>query len=140
MEMLKGGKFKFGRVNFANGDMVGHTGVMQAAIIAVETVDQCVGELLQEIDALEGIAVVTADHGNSDEMFTIDKKGNREVKTAHTLNPVPFAIYDPGYQGEYEMAHLKARGLANVAATLLNLLGYQKVTDYEPSLIKMKDF
>jgi len=140
IEMLKGGKFKFGRVNFANGDMVGHTGVMQAAIIAVETVDQCVGELLQEIDALEGIAVVTADHGNSDEMFTIDKRGNREVKTAHTLNPVPFAIYDPGYQGEYEMAHLKARGLANVAATLLNLLGYQKVTDYEPSLIKMKDF
>jgi 2,3-bisphosphoglycerate-independent phosphoglycerate mutase len=71
-------------------------------------------------------------------MFTIDKKGNRKVKTAHTLDRVPFAIYDPSYQGEYGMASLKKPGLANVAATLLNLLGYQKVIDYEPSLIKMK--
>lgn len=138
IEMLKGGEFKFGRVNFANGDMVGHTGVMPAAIIAVETVDRCVGELLREMERLEGIAVVTADHGNSDEMFTLDKAGNRKVKTAHTLNPVPFAIYDPGYEGEYEMAHLKGPGLANVAATLLNLLGYQQPKDYAPSLIKMK--
>ena len=139
IELLKSGEFRFGRVNFANGDMVGHTGVLEAAIVAVETVDQCIGELLKLIEELAGIAVVTADHGNSDEMFTVDKKGNKKVKTAHTLDPVPFAIYDPSYDGEYEMANLERRGLANVAATLLNLLGYEKVEDYEPSLIKMKE-
>ncbi len=137
IEMLKSEAFRFGRLNFANGDMVGHTGVMEAAIIAMETVDRCVGELLEVIEALNGIAVVTADHGNSDEMFTIDRNGKREVKTAHTLNPVPFAIYDPAYNGEYEMADLERPALSNVAATLLNLLGYEKVEDYDPSLIKM---
>ena len=137
-EMLKGGGYRFGRMNFANGDMVGHTGVMPAAIIAVETVDQCVGELLETIRDLEGIAVVTADHGNVDQMFSIDKAGRKKTKTAHTLNPVPFAIYDPGYKGEYEMAHLQRPGLSNVASTLLNLLGYGKVEDYDPSLIAVK--
>jgi 2,3-bisphosphoglycerate-independent phosphoglycerate mutase len=137
-EMLKGGEYRFGRINFANGDMVGHTGVMPAAIIAVEAVDQCVGELLETIRELEGIAVVTADHGNVDQMFSIDKEGRKQTKTAHTLNPVPFAIYDPGYNGEYEMAHLERRGLSNVASTLLNLLGYEKVKDYDPSLIVIR--
>ncbi|HIC85257.1 MAG TPA: 2,3-bisphosphoglycerate-independent phosphoglycerate mutase, partial [Desulfobacterales bacterium] len=127
-----------GRVNFANGDMVGHTGVMEAAILAVETVDSCVGRLIDEVIGLEGIAVVTADHGNSDEMFTIDAQGRRKPKTAHTLNPVPFVIVDSGYSGEYEMASLEKRGLSNVAATLLNLLGYEKVKDYDPSLITFK--
>ncbi len=138
-EMLKEGGYRFGRINFANGDMVGHTGVMPAAIIAVETVDHCVGELLETIRDLEGIAVVTADHGNVDQMFSLDKAGRKKTKTAHTLNPVPFAIYDPGYNGEYEMAHLERPGLSNVASTLLNLLGYEKVEDYDPSLIRMKD-
>ena len=137
IDMLKSGKYSFGRLNFANGDMVGHTGIMEAAIVAVETVDHCVGELLKVVEELGGIAVVTADHGNSDEMFTIDKNGDRKSKTAHTLNPVPFIIFDPAYDGEYEMADLERPGLANVAATLLNLLGYEKVKDYEPSLINL---
>ncbi len=138
IEMLTSKKYRFGRLNFANGDMVGHTGIMEAAIIAVETVDQCVGELLNVIEELEGIAVVTADHGNSDKMFTTDKNGVRVPKTSHTLNPVPFAIYDPGYNGEYEMADLERPGLSNVAATLLNLIGYEKVENYDSSLIKIK--
>jgi len=138
IEMLKSGKYRFGRLNFANGDMVGHTGIMDAAIIAVETVDQCLGDLLRVVEELGGIAVVTADHGNSDEMFSENREGQRKVKTAHTLNPVPFAIYDPGYKGEYEMVHPEKPGLSNVAATLLNLLGYEKVEDYDPSLIHMK--
>ncbi|MBW1702197.1 MAG: 2,3-bisphosphoglycerate-independent phosphoglycerate mutase [Deltaproteobacteria bacterium] len=137
IEMLKTGKYRFGRLNFANGDMVGHTGNLEATVTAVETVDRCVGELLEVIEALEGIAIVTSDHGNSDEMFTIDENGQKKVLTAHTLNPVPFAIYDPGYNGEYEMAFLKKAGLSSVAATLLNLLGYEKVNDYDPSLIRM---
>ena len=137
IEMLKRGGYRFGRLNFANGDMVGHTGVMEATVIAVETVDQCVGELLEVVKELEGIAVVTADHGNADEMFTIDEQGRKKNKTAHTQNPLPFVIYDPGYKGEYEMADLENPGLSNVASTLLNLLGYQKVEDYDPSIIKM---
>lgn len=135
IDLLKTGSYRFGRLNFPNGDMVGHTGVMDAAIIAVETVDKCLGELLAFIEEMDGIAVVTADHGNADEMFTIDKKGAKSIKTAHTLNPVPFIIYDPACQGEYRMADLKARGLSNVAATLLNLLGYEKPDEYDPSLI-----
>ncbi len=137
IDMLRGGEYRFGRLNFANGDMVGHTGVMEAAVAAVETVDRCVGELLEAVRELEGIAVVTADHGNVDEMFTLDK-GRRKAKTAHTLNPVPFAIFDPCYDGEYLMADLERPGLSNVAPTLLNLLGYEKVEEYDPSLIRLK--
>jgi 2,3-bisphosphoglycerate-independent phosphoglycerate mutase len=137
-EMLKQGTYRFGRLNFANGDMVGHTGVFQAAVTAVETVDQCVRDLLEVIRQLEGIAVVTSDHGNADEMFTIDSKGEHKTKTSHTLNPVPFAIYDPLYQGEYVMADIERPGISNVASTLLNLLGYEKVGDYDPSLIRMR--
>ena len=134
IELLKSGKFRFGRLNFPNGDMVGHTGNLQAAIIAVETVDECVGNLLKVIDELKGIAIITADHGNSDEMYT-EKDGVRTPKTAHTLNPVPFVIYDPQYNNEYQMAEVKNPGLSNMAATILNLLGYEKVEDYDNSLI-----
>ena len=103
----------------------------------LQAVDQCVGRLLAVIRELGGIAVITADHGNADQMFTIDKKGVKSVKTAHSLNPVPFIIYDPLYLGEYRMADLKEKGLSNIAATLLNLLGYEKPEDYDPSLIEM---
>ncbi|MBF0459537.1 MAG: 2,3-bisphosphoglycerate-independent phosphoglycerate mutase [Nitrospirae bacterium] len=135
IEMLESGKYKFGRLNFANGDMVGHTGVMEAAITAVETVDECVGKLLNVVEKLDGIVVVTADHGNSDEMYVI-KKGKKSVKTSHTLNRVPYIIIDFGYKGEYKMAELDKRGLSNSAATLCNLLGYDKPEKYDPSLIK----
>jgi len=135
IKLLKSGHYRFGRTNFPNGDMVGHTGMTEAAVIAVETVDQCVGELLTAVKDIGGIAVITSDHGNADEMFSIDKKGAKSVKTAHSLNPVPFIIYDPGYQNEYRMADLKEKGLSNIAATLLNLLGYEKPEDYDPSLI-----
>jgi 2,3-bisphosphoglycerate-independent phosphoglycerate mutase len=135
IEYLKSGEYKFGRLNFANGDMVGHTGIMEAAITAVETVDECVGKLLKVVEELDGIAVVTADHGNADEMFTVSK-GKKSVKTAHTLNPVPFFIVDKNYNGEYVMADVENPGLTNIAGTLLNLLGYENVEDYDKSLIK----
>jgi len=135
IELLDSGKYRFGRVNFANGDMVGHTGVMEAAIVAVETVDACAGRLIETVRGLGGITVITADHGNSDDMFSV-KNGRKQVKTAHSLNPVPFWIVDSGYDGEYEMAEVENPGLSNVAATLLNLLGYEKPEDYDPSLIR----
>lgn len=135
IEMLETGTYRFGRLNFANGDMVGHTGNFEAAVTAVEAVDSCLGQLLEVIQGSGGVAVVTADHGNSDVMFSVTREGKRIPKTAHTLNPVPFAIFDPCYKAEYLMAALKKPGLSNVAATLLNLLGYEKPEDYEPSLI-----
>ncbi len=138
IELLKSGRYRFGRLNFANGDMVGHTGIIPAVVTAVETVDACVGRLLEVVKELNGVAVITADHGNSDEMFTVNKKGQREVRTAHSLNPVPFWIVDFGYRGEYEMAAVENPGLTNVAATLLNLLGYEKPAEYDPSLIRFK--
>ena len=134
IELLKTGKYRFGRINFPNGDMVGHTGNLEAAIIAVESVDECVGKLLKVIEELNGIAIITADHGNSDEMYT-EKDGVKTPKTAHTLNPVPFVIYDPQYNKEYQMAEVKNPSLSNMAATILNLLGYEKVEDYDESLI-----
>jgi len=136
-EMLKSGKYIFGRLNFPNGDMVGHTGVMEAAIIAMETVDEFVGKLIDVVTELNGVVLVTADHGNADMMW-YEKNGKRYVHTAHTLNPVPFAIVDPLYNGEYEMADIREPGLANVAATVFNLLGFEKPDDYEPSLIRFK--
>ena len=136
-ELLKSHNYKFGRINFPNGDMVGHTGNLDAAIIAVETTDECVGKLLKVIDETNGVALITADHGNSDEMYT-EKNGVKTPKTSHTLNPVPFIIYDPQYNNEYEMSDVKNPGLTNIAATILNLLGYEKVEDYDESLIKFK--
>ncbi len=135
IELLKSGKYKFGRLNYPNGDMVGHTGVPPAIITSVEAVDQGIIKLLAVIKELKGICVLLADHGNADEMFTV-KNGKRIVSTAHSLNPVPFIIVNPEYNGEYEIADLKERGLANVAATLFNLLGYEQPKDYAPSLIR----
>lgn len=137
IELLKSGKFRWGRVNFANGDMVGHTGNFDAAVFSVELVDKCVGDLLQVIEELDGIAIITADHGNADEMYTVSK-GIKTPKTAHTLNPVPFIIFDPSFKGEYKIAELENTGLTNIASTLLNLLGYEKVEDYDESLISFK--
>lgn len=135
IELLRSGKYRFGRINFPNGDMVGHTGVMDAAIVAMETVDAMVGRLIDVVKELNGIVVVTADHGNSDEMWT-EKNGVRTPKTSHTLNPVPFIIVDTDFKNEYKMADIANPGLSNIAATLLNLLGYEKVEDYDDSLIK----
>jgi 2,3-bisphosphoglycerate-independent phosphoglycerate mutase len=147
IEVIEGGEFPFIRLNFANGDMVGHTGNLEAAVIAAETVDLCLKRLLHAVRERSGIALITADHGNLDEMFETDKKGNFKIdpktgipesKTAHTLNPVPFIIYDPGYNKEYELAEPENPGLGNVAATVLALLGFEAPEGYLPPLIRMK--
>jgi len=143
---LKTGKYQFARLNYANGDMVGHTGDMRAARLAVETVDLCLARLLATIEQLGGIAIVTADHGNADEMYEMDKKGNVKMeggkpksKTAHTLNPVPAIVFDPSFKNEYALdADVKKPGLANLAATTLMLLGYKPPADYERSLIAFR--
>ncbi len=126
------GKYKFIRVNFANGDMVGHTGLKSAAMIAAETVDECVKEVVELVETLNGIAIVTADHGNLEDM-------SGKWQTSHTTNPVMFAIIDSGYNGEYFINEkLENPGLGNIAATILNLLGYESPADFMKSLIAFK--
>lgn len=140
---LSSGKFRHARLNYANGDMVGHTGRRDAAVIAVEAVDLQIGRLIPLIQKLEGALIVTADHGNADEMFELDKtgkpkldeKGRPRTRTSHTLNAVPFHVFAPGRELRIRR-DLGARGLANLAATLLHLLGYQAPEDYQPSLLE----
>ncbi|MCL4131416.1 UNVERIFIED_CONTAM: hypothetical protein GTU68_013641 [Idotea baltica] len=135
IELIERGDFQFGRLNIANGDMVGHTGDLAAAIKAMEVVDECVAKLLEAIKANNGILLYTADHGNADIMYT-EKNGIKSPKTSHTLSPVPFAIFDPNYNGEYRLNPPSDAGLTHIAATALNLLGFVAPEDYQPSLIK----
>jgi len=147
IEALNSNKYDFIRLNFPNGDMVGHTGNLEAAIIAAEVVDLCIGRLLKAINDTQALAIITADHGNLDEMFEkdtktgaikIDKKtGKPQPKTSHTLNPVPFIIYDPQFNGEYILTPQTNQGLAHVAATICTLLGYHPPEEYYPSLITL---
>lgn len=138
--------YGFARINYPNGDMVGHTGVFEATRMGVEAVDLVLGRLLPVIKQLGGVALITADHGNADEMFEMDKtggvkteNGRPKAKTSHTLNPVPFIVYDPAHAGRYTLRSDIARpGLANIAATALDLMGYLAPQGYEPSLIQWK--
>jgi 2,3-bisphosphoglycerate-independent phosphoglycerate mutase len=135
IDLLRSGEYRFGRLNFPSGDMVGHTGNLDATVAAMTVIDECMARLMAVVEELDGVLVYTADHGNADIMYT-EHDGVRSPKTSHTLSPVPFAIFDPNYDGEYHMAPPPAPGLANVAATLFNLLGYEAPADYEPSLIR----
>jgi 2,3-bisphosphoglycerate-independent phosphoglycerate mutase len=146
---LRTGRHRFARVNYANGDMVGHTGQFEATVIAVEAVDLQLERLRRVVEELQGILVVTADHGNADEMFQRDKHGRVQrdpgtgrpvVKTSHTLNAVPFLIHDPARGDHYEIDPDRARaaGIANVTATVLELLGFVPPADLEPSLLRFR--
>lgn len=146
---LRTGAHRFARLNYANGDMVGHTGDRDATVVAVETVDLMLGRLMTAVSELGGVLVVTADHGNADEMYQRDKKGAVQrdpktgapvVKTSHTLNPVPFTIFDPARGDRYEIdaARCEGRGLASVTATCLELLGLQAPSELAPSLLRIR--
>ena len=141
---LKANPYGFARLNYPNGDMVGHTGNFNSTRMAVEAVDLALGRLLPTIKQLGGIALITADHGNADEMYEVDKKGAVKVengkpkaKTSHTLNQVPFIVYDPAFNNEYAIdPTVAAPGLANVAATALDLMGYRAPEDYARSVLR----
>ncbi len=146
-QALRSGRYKFLRVNFANGDMVGHTGSLEAATLAVQAVDEAVGRLAAVVDELGGTLVLTADHGNCEQMFAVEKQSGKPIAgpggtykplTSHTLNPVPFVVHGAN-SGCFELNKGGADpGLGNIAATLLMLLGYQKPEDYLDSLLKLK--
>ena len=128
---MASGKFQFLRCNYPNGDMVGHTGVMEAVVTAMECVDAGLKQILDAADKYGYTVLITADHGNADQM-TETKKGKTSVRTAHSLNPVPFIIYDKDHdwvikEGSY--------GLANVAPTIVKMMGLSIPDCWEQSMV-----
>lgn len=147
IDAIKSRKYKFLRVNYANGDMVGHTGNLKASIEAVEALDENVARLLKAVEQNGGTMVITADHGNCDQMYEIDKDmisikasvgGSQMVKTSHTLSPVPFILVGTDSDKFKLNNQLEKPGLGNIAATLLTLLGYYEPPDYLPPIVVPK--
>lgn len=147
VEAIESGTYRFIRLNYPNGDMVGHTGDLLAVEISVEAVDLCIGRLMKAVKKAEGILIVTADHGNADEMYEVDKKtgelkrdketGEPKSKTSHTLNPVPFYVYDPSDGARFRLSSHTDLGITSLAATSLKLLGYECPNDYDPSIVEV---
>jgi 2,3-bisphosphoglycerate-independent phosphoglycerate mutase len=144
VEAIGSGQYRFIRLNFANGDMVGHTGVYQAAQLAVETVDLCLGRIMAAVRAAKGILVVSADHGNADDMYEHDKSGKvktdpdsgrPKAKTAHSLNPVPVHVYAPAESAKIRIADCRGLGISSLAATCLQLLGFEPPEGYDPGVV-----
>ena len=148
IECLESGKYRYLRVNFPNGDMVGHTGSLAATRCAMEALDLQLGRLLPVIDRLGGAALITADHGNADEMYETDKKGNLKVgkdgaykaKTSHTLNRVPCIVYDntEAAKSYTVKADNGSFGLSAVAATMVNLMGFEAPAMWDEGIIEIK--
>lgn len=147
IETIESGNYPFIKLNFPNGDMVGHTGVYKAVIESMEAMDLQIGRILKAVENAGGILVLTADHGNADDMYEHDKKtgevihggtGNPKAKTSHSLNPVPCVIFDPSYEGEYSKELNEGLGISSIAATCMNLLGFVAPEDYDKSIITFK--
>ncbi len=148
IDALRSGKYPCLRVNFPNGDMVGHTGSLAATICSLEAMGLQLGRILAVVDGMKGVALITADHANADEMAEMDKKtgapkknkdGSYKAKTSHTLNPVPCIVYDNFYTDAYTVKEDKGTfGLSNVAATAVNLLGYKAPAMWDESIITLK--
>jgi len=131
LEAMASKRFSFIRCNYPNGDMVGHTGVMEAVVYAMECVDNGLARIIEAADKYGYTVLITADHGNADQM-TETKKGKTSVRTAHSLNPVPFIIYDKDrdwtiLEGSY--------GLANVAPTIVKMMGLTAPECWEKSMV-----
>mgnify|MGYP000913121821 CR=1 FL=1 len=145
LEAIASGKWDLIRLNYPNGDMVGHTGVYSAARIGVETVDLCLGRLIPAIKAAGGILLVTAAHGNAEEMYEFDNKtgkpkrnedGRPKAKTSHTCNPVHCIVYDPTGKDSIRFnPDVPSPALTNIAATCFQLLGLTPPDIYDPALL-----
>ncbi len=149
IKALRDGQYTYYRVNFPNGDMVGHTGSLAATRCSMEALDLQLARILKVVDELGGVALITADHGNADEMYEMDKKtkqpkadknGNFKAKTSHTLNPVPCIIYDnTDAKNHYSVKTDNGSfGLSNVAATMVNLMGYKAPEMWNESIIDVE--
>ncbi len=147
IECIESGEYRYLRVNFPNGDMVGHTGSLLATRCSMEALDLQLARILAAVDKAGGVALLTADHGNADEMYEMvkktgapkaDKNGNYKAKTSHTLNPVPCIIYDNFYADKYTVKKDEGKfGLSNVAATMVNLMGYEAPSVWDESIIEI---
>ena len=147
IEAIKSGRYQHIRLNFPNGDMVGHTGVFNAVVCSMEAMDLQIGRIKQAVEETGGILCITADHGNSDDMYEHAKDGSvkqnndgsPKAKTSHSLNPVPAIIYDPEYKGEYDQSALNSGlGISSWPATIMQLMGFVPPADYDRSLINLK--
>lgn len=142
---VESGKWDLIKLNFPNGDMVGHTGVFEAVVCSMEAMDLQIGRIWDAIRKAGGVMVVTADHGNADDMYEhgkdgslkLKKDGEPKSKTSHSLNPVPCIICDSAYNGEYSKELKTGLGISSIPATLMNLLGYDAPEDYDPSVITL---
>jgi 2,3-bisphosphoglycerate-independent phosphoglycerate mutase len=147
VEAIQNNQYDFIRLNYANGDMVGHTGIPQAVEIAVETVDLCLARLVRAAKNVDGILVVSADHGNSDDMYECDyktgeviydeKTGKPKTRTAHSLNPVFAYVYVPDGSIKMKLSPHTDLGISSLAATCLTLLGFEPPEDYTPSIVEI---
>jgi 2,3-bisphosphoglycerate-independent phosphoglycerate mutase len=145
IDAILGGTYGFIRLNYANGDMVGHTGNIQAVEIAVEAVDLCIARLVKAVKKANGILVVSADHGNADDMFECNSKtgetiydektGQPKPRTAHSLNPVFAYVYEPTGSVKMKLSNHQDLGISSLAATCLTLLGFEPPEDYTPSIV-----
>ena len=133
IEALKSHQYGFLRVNYPNGDMVGHTGSLPATICSMEALDIALTRLLKVAKEEGYIVLITADHGNADEMLEKNKKGQLQVRTAHSLNKVPFIIVDDDNKYEFVEGEF---GLANVAPTVAKIMDLQAPASWEKSMIK----
>jgi 2,3-bisphosphoglycerate-independent phosphoglycerate mutase len=147
VEAIASGDYEFIKLNYPNGDMVGHTGNYEAVVASLEAMDLCIARLRDAVKKAKGILVLTADHGNADDMYEHKKDGSvlvdsasgkPKAKTSHSLNPVPLIIYDPDYQNDYDKALNEGLGISSVGALCLNLLGFQAPDDYDKSIINVK--
>ena len=145
VDAIKSGKYGFIRCNYPNGDMVGHTGIYQAVQVSMGALDLCLERVYNAVKKAGGILVVTADHGNADDMYEHDKKGEVKYnkdgspkrKTSHSLNPVPCFIFDPESKGEYSPVLNPGLGISSIATTCMELLGFVPPADYDKSIVDM---
>jgi len=142
VELIESGEYGFGLINFANADMVGHCGRMDAAIRAVEAVDAAVGRIVAAVEAAGGAALITADHGNAEEMMVHTDHGD-EPCTRHSTNPVPCILFDAAWRGGYHLRQPRpdddvqhTPGLSHLAASLFVMLGMPPPADMNPPLIE----
>ena len=143
---IESGKWDFIKLNYPNGDMVGHTGVFEAVVCSMEAMDLQIGRLREAIEKAGGVMIITADHGNADDMYEHGKDGSLKLKsngdpkakTSHSLNPVPCIIVDPEYKGEYSKDLNTGLGISSLAATCMNFLGFDAPADYDKSVINLK--
>jgi len=140
--LIRAGQHRFGLINFANTDMVGHTGNFKAAVAATEAVDAALGRIVAALKAVGGTALITADHGNADEMLVKGAGGEVEISTRHSLNPVPAIVYDPAFDGTFALrpaapglSIAETPGLSHVTATNLLLLGQPVPEGMAPPLL-----